>query len=63
MNPKPVDNSPALSACIETRHIPPGWCRRAWADRLRQMADRCCEDHPDLAAQYRKWAAAVETER
>jgi hypothetical protein len=36
-----------------------GWQPRAWAARLRQLADRCEALHPDRAAELRLWADNV----
>jgi hypothetical protein len=50
----------SLAERVETGYVNPGWTGRTWADRLRQLADRCEALRPDLAAQYRTWAANVQ---
>jgi hypothetical protein len=37
-----------------------GWGAAPWAERLRQMAARCDQYRPDIAAHYRLWAADIE---
>jgi hypothetical protein len=48
-----------LAERVESGCVNPGWTAQAWADRLCQLADRCETLHPELAAQYRTWAANV----
>ncbi len=54
----------SLAERIESGYVNPGWTPAAWAARLQQLADRCEAIRPELAAQYRAWAANVrENER
>ena len=39
----------------------PGWTPAAWAVELCRKADRCEQDHADMAAEYRAWAAQIES--
>ena len=43
-------------------NVPAGWTREGWAKRLLQMADRCEQDHPEVAAKYRSGAATLMNE-
>ncbi len=58
---KPCDARHELSLAerVESGYVNPGWTPRAWADRLRQLADRCQATRPDLAVTYRAWAKNV----
>lgn len=38
---------------------PAGWTAERWVWNLRRMADLCEELHPDLAAEYRRWASEL----
>jgi len=49
----------SLAERVESRYVNAGWAPKAWAARLRQLADRCEALRPDLAATYRSWAAKV----
>lgn len=49
----------SLAERIEYGYVNPGWTAQAWASRLRQLADRCEAIRPEVAAQYRTWAANV----
>jgi hypothetical protein len=49
----------SLAERVEAGYVNPGWSPAAWAERLQQLADRCEALHPELAAQYRAWAANV----
>lgn len=49
----------SLAERVECGYVNPGWTPAAWADRLRQLADRCEALRPKLAAQYRRWATNV----
>ena len=44
---------------IDEGYVNPGWRPSQWAARLLQLADRCERLHPDLAADFRRWAANV----
>ncbi len=50
-------DSLSLAERVELGYVNRGWTPQAWADRLRQLADRCEAVHPALAAQHRRWAA------
>lgn len=58
---RPAAALPGLSLAerAATGYVNPGWTPRLWAFRLRELADRCAALRPDLAAQYRTWAANV----
>ena len=45
---------------IAAAYVNPGWQPRLWAARLRQLAGRCEELHPQHAADLRAWAEAVD---
>lgn len=45
---------------IRDAYVNPGWTPAAWAARLRQLADRCADMHPEHAERLRQWAASVE---
>lgn len=49
----------SLAERVESGYVNPGWTAQAWADRLHQLASRCEALRPELAAQYRTWAANV----
>lgn len=49
-----------LAAKIAAAHVNPGWRPQDWAARLRQLAGRCEELHPQHAADLRAWAEAVD---
>lgn len=51
---------PELNRKIAEGYVNPGWRPQDWAARLRQLAQRCEELHPQHAADLRAWAAAVE---
>jgi hypothetical protein len=40
-------------------NVPDGWTPTAWADRLRQLADKCETIHPERAAELRARAEAI----
>ena len=46
---------------IDQGFVNPGWAPDAWRDRLLQLADRCEAVRPDLASDYRRWAANIRT--
>lgn len=54
-----VPHELSLAERIECGYVNPGWTARAWANRLRQLADRCEAIRPEVAAQYRTWATNV----
>jgi hypothetical protein len=54
-----VPHEPSLAERVESGYVNPGWTPTAWADRLRQLADRCEALRPNLAGQYRMWATNV----
>ena len=43
-----------------TGYVMPGWSAGSWAKRLRQLAASCESLAPELAAEYRRWAANVK---
>lgn len=45
---------------INTGFVNPGWQPAQWAARLIQLAGRCEQLRPNLADDYRHWAANVE---
>lgn len=55
-----VHHELSLVERVESGYVNPGWQAHAWADRLRQLAGRCEQQRPELAAQYRTWATNVE---
>jgi hypothetical protein len=44
---------------IDGPDIPAGWSASSWADRLDQLAAACESTNPELAAEYRRRAAAI----
>ena len=54
-----VPHELSLDERIQAGYVNPGWTRRAWANRLVYLAERCQAARPELAAQYRTWAAKV----
>ena len=54
-----VPHELSLAERVESGYVNPGWTAQAWADRLCQLAERCEVLRPELAAQYRRWAANV----
>jgi len=57
------DHEWSLAERVALGYVNPGWTPAAWADRLGQLADRCEALRPELAAQYRTWAANVRKNR
>ncbi len=51
-----MDVANTLQQKAETGYVESGWSAATWADRLRYLAGRCEQQHPDLAADYRRWA-------
>jgi hypothetical protein len=49
----------SLAERVESGYVNPGWTPASWAERLRQLADRCEALRPELATQYRRWAVNV----
>lgn len=54
-----VPHELSLAERIATGHVNVGWTPSAWANRLLDLAERCQATRPEVAAQYRTWAANV----
>lgn len=54
-----VDDRDYDTSDIDER-IPPGWTRRHWIDRLRQLADGCEGQHPARARELRQQADELD---
>ena len=58
-DPIDVDEADGDEDSNDDAHVNPGWEPGPWADRLDHMADRCEADHPDMAEDHRRRAAAI----
>lgn len=56
----PTPTEPSYCDRIRAGYVNPGWSAEAWRDRLLQLAERCEAIRPDLATDYRRWAANIQ---
>lgn len=59
MQDDPTPKEPSYCDRIRAGYVNPGWTAEAWRDRLLQLAERCEAVRPDLAIDYRRWAANI----